>query len=387
MKDRRKVSIVSLLLAGLVTTACGQTLSLSRVEADSCAVRLRTEWTARMRERYAPHVQDCKLTYDSLTLWLWGTTYGDRPADGYSLYISLHGGGNAPQALNDQQWDNQKVLYAPKQGVYMAPRAPWNDWDMWFKPGIDSLYAQLVQMSVACFGVNPDRVYLMGYSAGGDGVWRMAPRMADTWAAASMMAGHPGDVSLVNLRNLPFMIWCGEQDAAYNRNVLCAERGMQMDSLQQADAGGYVHQTHIVKGKGHWMDRVDTVAVDWMSQFRRNPYPDTIVWRQEEVVRRTFYWIEAPQDELRHGREVRLAVKGNVIDISRCDYSALTLYLNDLLVNLDRPVTVRLRGKKVFKGKVPRTEQNLRRTLADRNDLSYMFPACISLAMDSTPVP
>jgi poly(3-hydroxybutyrate) depolymerase len=45
-------------------------------------------------------------------------------------------------------------------------------------------------------GVNPDKVYLLGYPAGGDGVWQLAPRMADRFAAAAMMAGHPNGASL-----------------------------------------------------------------------------------------------------------------------------------------------------------------------------------------------
>lgn len=33
---------------------------------------------------------------------------------------------------------------------------------------------------------------------------------------ASMMAGHPGEASQVNLRHVPFMIWMGENDGAYD---------------------------------------------------------------------------------------------------------------------------------------------------------------------------
>ena len=32
----------------------------------------------------------------------------------------------------------------------------------------------------------------------------MAPRMADHFASAAMMAGHPNNVDLHNIRNLPF---------------------------------------------------------------------------------------------------------------------------------------------------------------------------------------
>lgn len=116
-----------------------------------------------------------------------------------------------------------------------------------------------------------------------------------------MMAGHPGDVSLLNLRNTPFMIWCGGDDAAYDRNRLDRERGLEMDSLQQADPEGYIHETHIMEGMGHWMNRADTVAVPWMAQYKRNPYPRKIVWQQEEVLRPSFYWLQAPAGELKRG--------------------------------------------------------------------------------------
>ena len=130
---------------------------------------------------------------DSLRMPVLYRVFGETPDDGRSLYISMHGGGNAPKELNDQQWQNQIRLYAPEEGVYVAPRAPFDDWNMWFRPQMDQFFEELILAAVTEFGVNPDKVYLLGYSAGGDGVWRMAPRMADRWAAASMMAGHPGE--------------------------------------------------------------------------------------------------------------------------------------------------------------------------------------------------
>ena len=76
----------------------------------------------------------------------------------------------------------------------------------------------MIENYVVTRGVNPNRIYLMGYSAGGDGVYQLAPRMADRWAAASMMAGHPNDAKPDNLRNLPFGLFMGGKDGAYNRN-------------------------------------------------------------------------------------------------------------------------------------------------------------------------
>ncbi len=370
-----KRQILLLVVLAVMLPATVQAQQLSRNEENYWKVKLQHEWKEEVAERYRSVWENRKLTIDGHTMPFHVQVFGEKPDDGYSLYISLHGGGSAPAEVNDQQWENQKYLYRPDKAVYIAPRAPYDDWDMWFKPGLDDFYHTLIEMAVVFADVNPDKVYLMGYSAGGDGVWRMAPRMADSWAAASMMAGHPGDVRLENLRNTPFMIWCGALDKAYNRNEEDRLRGLQMDSLQQADPAGYVHETHIVKKKAHWMDRVDTVAVAWMAQYRRNPYPERIVWRQEEVTHPYFYWLEAPANELQRGKTVRVERHGNVVDIDTCDYSTLTLYFNDEMLDLDKEVSIRYQGQTVFNGLLPRFRNTLDTTLHQRGDLSYTFSA------------
>ena len=355
--------------------------NLTADEAEKAAALLESQWREQMKQLHKEALENETFKRGRLQMKFKAITYGEKPADGRSLYISMHGGGATHKRVNDQQWDNQIRLYKPQEGVYVAPRAPWDDWNMWFKPGMDEFFEMLIQAAVATMDVNPDKVYLMGYSAGGDGVWRMAPRMADRWAAASMMAGHPGEALQVSLRNTPFMIWMGENDSAYDRNKLAVKHGAIMDSLQQADNEGYIHETHIIKGKGHWMDRVDAAAVPWMAQYKRNPYPNKIVWRQEEVTRPAFYWLSVPEKECRHKAMVVAEIDKNVIEISESDYSRLTIYLNDDMVDLNKPVVVNYKGKKVFKGKLSRTIANMARTLDERDDLRYMFPAMVEVEL------
>ena len=178
------------------------------------------------------------------------------------------------------------------------------------------------------------------------------------------------------------MIWCGADDSAYDRNRLDALRGIEMDSLQQADPDGYVHQTHIMEGMGHWMMRADTAAVAWMAQYRRNPYPTDIVWQQEEVLRENFYWISVPKDQLKRGQRIRLSCHDNAIDISECTYDSITLWLNDELVDLDKTVTVSYQGREMFRGKIRRSRENIVESLYSRNDPSYAFPAKIQLCFE-----
>ena len=336
-------------------------------------------WKKEVKKKYHRFWVLKNFSRDGLQMKFDYRVFGELPEDGRSLFISMHGGGNAPEALNTQQWKNQIRLYEPQEGVYVAPRAPWDDWNMWFKTGLDEFFEALIQTAVVEMEVNPDKVYLLGYSAGGDGVWRMAPRMADRWAAASMMAGHPGEVSQVNLRNVPFMIWMGECDGAYDRNKLAVEKGRVMDSLQQAEPEGYIHETHIVKGKGHWMDRADTAAIAWMTKYKRNALPKKIVWRQEEVMRPFMYWLGVDLETARPGMAVVAELSGNEIKIEACDYPKLRIYLNDRMVDMDKPVKVTYKGKVLFEKKLARTAKCMARTLCERGDSELVFSGYVEV--------
>ena len=106
-----------------------------------------------------------------------------------------------------------------------------------------------------------------------------------------------------------------------------------------------------------------------------------MVWRQEEVVRTAFYWLEAPIDECRHQAMLVAEYQGNTINILRCDYSRLTVCLNDQMVDLDQPITICYQGKNVFQGKVKRTIAHLQATLDKRGDLRYSYPVVIEVKL------
>lgn len=356
---------------------------LSESEAAALAAEAWSECRQRVREECGPMWENRELVCNDARMKFWYKVFGEKPSDGRSLYISLHGGGNVPAEVNDGQWENQKVLYAPAEGVYFVPRAAVNDWNMWLRPHIDTLFDMAIRTAVTELDVNPDKVYLLGYSAGGDGVYRMAPRMADSWAAASMMAGHSGEASPLNLRNIGYMTWMGELDAAYDRNRLAVEYGERMDSLRRADPEGYVHETHIMKGMGHWMLRADTVAIDWMSKFRRNPYPDKVVWHQEESNQRpSFYWLSVPSEDAAAGLEARAELDGNRITILKNDYPTLYVNLNDDMIDLDEPVAVVLDGKEIFRGRVKRRASHIAATAEERCDPRYIFSARLEIRGD-----
>ena len=306
--------------------------------------------------------------------------FGKKPRDGRSLYISMHGGGGAPAKVNEQQWRNQIRLYQPKEGIYLAPRAPTNTWNLWHQSHIDDLFHRLIEDAIVIADVNPNKVYIMGYSAGGDGVYQLAPRMADYLAAAAMMAGHPNDAQPLGLRNIGFTLHMGGNDSAYNRNKVAEKWKKLLADLQKNDNEGYKHEVVIHKGMGHWMQKKDAVAVPWMAKFTRNPLPNKIVWRQSPRTHDRFYWLAVNKKDAKGGAIIVASRKGQQISVEKSEnFSKLKIRLNDLMVDLDQPVVVKQNDKELYNGKINRNIATIYKTVVERGDPKSIFSAEIEV--------
>lgn len=352
--------------------------ALGKDVAARVAALLAADRAGRVAAERKDEMEKKSLTVGDKTLRWLEKTFGEAPADGRSLWISMHGGGGAPPQVNDQQWQNQIRLYEPAEGIYVAPRAPTDTWNLWHEGHIDPMFQRLIEDHVALRGVNPDKIYLMGYSAGGDGVWQLAPRMADRFAAAAMMAGHPNEAQLPGLRNLPFAIFMGGADAAYDRNKIAAAKTAEMAELEKKDPGGYVHMSRIYEGLPHWMNRKDAEGVPWMAKFTRQPWPKKIVWLQDDITHDRFYWLKIPDKAAaKAGQKIVATVDGQAVRLEGDVPSKLELRLSDKLLDLDREVKVTVNGKEVAVGKVVRNAASILRSLEERLDL----PAAASAVM------
>ena len=191
-------------------------LPLTKEQAKQAEEILIDAWKQQLKKEREAELEGAVLKIGGQQMKFFKREFGEKPEAGWSLYISMHGGGGTMAQANEQQWQNQKGLYQLEEGLYVVPRAPTNTWNMWHQAEVDQFYDRLITNLIISNDVNPNRVYILGYSAGGDGVYQLGPRMADRLAAAAMMAGHPGDAAAENLRNLPFTIHMGELDRSYN---------------------------------------------------------------------------------------------------------------------------------------------------------------------------
>ncbi|MFM7539855.1 MAG: alpha/beta hydrolase [Planctomycetota bacterium] len=360
-------------------------LPLTKAQAASARAMLAADLLDQSRAAAAGEMPDkgeATIRADGQAMRCSFRVFGKAPPAGHSLWISLHGGGGAPAKVNDSQWENQKRLYTLEEGVYCSPRSPYDTWDLWHKGAIDALLERLILVSRLAYGIDLDRVYLMGYSAGGDGVYQVAPRLADRFAAAAMMAGHPNETRPDGLRNLPFALQVGELDTAYSRSAIAKSWGETLDKLHKDDPGGYRHLVKIHEGKGHWMDRQDRLALPWMAPLKRDAAPDRVVWRQDDVVHQALYWLAVPAGQARAGQEISVSRKGNSFTVEKAvGVEAVIIRLDDRVANLDMSVKVGRGGKTLFEGKAVRTIATIAKTLEERDDPALAFDAEVKVAL------
>ena len=201
----------------------------------------------------------------------------------WPLYLTLHGGGGAEPEFNNSQWLSMADYYADSgiSGLYVACRGITDTWDLHFQEDTYPLLDRLIGAMVLLYGADPDRVYLLGFSAGGDGVYQLSPRLADRFAAVNMSSGHPNGVSLLNLANCPICLQAGIRDFYSDtalRSVRAAEFDKTLSDYHDKYGFGYRHRVFIHVPAGHnyvdYQDCESTVLKDPSAFAARAEDPD-----------------------------------------------------------------------------------------------------------------
>lgn len=357
-------------------------------------------------------VENRSMTFGEATMKYGAFVLGEPGESGYPLFIALHGGGQSDTPdLNDSQWVQMTSYYqnSVENGIYVNPRGVRDTWDCHFNPESYPLYDRLIENMIAFYDVDPNRVYLTGFSAGGDGVYAITAKMADRFAAANMSAGHPNGLPLWNLYNMPLQLQVGENDTAYDRNIVTAQYGQLLDGYQEELGGGYIHNTYVHQGQGHnfrdnsvsdqkvmadsaaWLEsgdstvvEVDANAIRFMEQYVRNPLPERVVWdlsqRAEQRTGESFYWLQA-DSQLTEGKiVVSCDSETNTITVEECSVAGeVTFLLSNDMLDLFAPITVNTSDGSDTVTVTPDYDL-LYETTMERGDCNYQFAAKITVA-------
>ncbi|MCY2925250.1 MAG: hypothetical protein NT031_07400 [Planctomycetota bacterium] len=303
---------------------------------------------------------------------------GKKPANGWPMFIVMHGGGSVPKEFHDMAWKKMQTYYndQPVEGyLYLALRAPNETWNGFYDTYSVELAQKLIRQMVVQGEVDPNKVYLMGYSHGGYGTFYQGVRIPDRFAAIHASAAAPTERRLLarNQRNTVFSAMIGEQDTMYGRIVECRWFDKVAKELRGGRTDIYpIRVMFLPGGHGGLPDR-DMMRP--MYDALRTPVPRHVTWEQANSCSLNWLATTRPGDAF-----VDAVCQNNAVVITAERASELTVLLDERLIDFAKPVTVTANGLSTTHTLSP-SIRVLCQTLKQRGDPEFMFTARVSVTL------
>jgi len=351
---------------------------------NAATVRKMAWWAYRAGHESKELAKDAKarkVTYKNHVSPYVVRAVGSMPKNGWPLFIAMHGGGGAPKRVNDQQWGQMMRYYVDQRSVrgylYLAPRAPNDAWNGFYSTYNLFLTDRLIRQMLLLANVDPNKVYIMGYSHGGYGAWFQGLRMADHFAAihasASAINGYH-DLGK-NLRNTVFTFMIGEKDTRHGRRDRCKWFDDWIKKIRGDRKDIFPVRMEFIKGRGHG-GLPDRNKIKDMYPAVRDPVPKHVLWRVDAL--HDFNWLHVTD---RKAQTIEAVCEKNAIKVTTNRDVTLHLLLDERLIDYGKPVTVEANGKPVVKKKLAPSLRTLCETLAARGDPEYMFTTRVPLTI------
>ena len=329
------------------------------------------------------------------------------------LFLYLHGSG--PKA---QEWSTGLILgnrFEDAPSLYFIPQIPnEGDYYRWWQVAKQFAWEKLIRQALVEGNVDANRLYVFGISEGGYGSQRLASFYADYWAAAGPMAGGEPlkNAPVENCANIGFSFLTGADDTGFYRNILTYYTQIAFDTAQlerplDADKRPlFVHRINLLSGMQHHI-KYD-LTTPWLKNFVRNPYPKTVLWEDYEMDgrhRSGFYNLQVLSSPSENRTYYEMNIHHNVvkINIKEVEYTAvekdkqwgiemrfnrsytdakggkLRIYLNNELVDMNKPVTIIVNGKELYRKKVKANLRDMINSCTEYFDPYRVYPASIEV--------
>lgn len=317
-----------------------------------------------------------------------------QPAKGYGLVVCLHGAGFTGEAYLERWQARLGDDYLLACPTYAA--------GAWFTRRAEDLVLATIHHMRRRYHVDPDRIFLTGMSNGGIGAWLIGMHHAPLFAGIAPMASGLDDVLmpfLANLRNTPVYMIHGAKD-----QVMPVELSRSIS--RELTILGYPHvyrehqREHPMAG-GHYFPREELPdLVAWFNRQRREPLPTRMTLVREASHFQPFDWlrldttdpIAAFSDDLVTKRDERIRrrefakldaaiVATNRIEVTAERVRRYSLFLNDQLIDVSKPLTVITNGQVSFEGAVTPSLDTLLRQARLREDPRQLFPIHITITV------
>ncbi|MEM1204406.1 MAG: hypothetical protein AAGN66_14330 [Acidobacteriota bacterium] len=253
--NRRALLLLMMTLVGLATAAAAQKEdpyggSIHQEEGHQASVG-RVEERTLLVSRVGKHVRHLVFT---------PSAYNADGEETWPLIVGLHGtAGNPEQVMGFQRLRE----LAERYGYLLA--CPHSS-------GVGELPQRYVLRVLADteerYRVDPERIFLLGFSRGGAGVWALGADHADRWAGLAPISPATGGdpAPLERMRDLPIIVVLGDRDKAVSGGAVrrWVRRMGQLDMR---------HQFVELPGLGHDLSRVNFLPLvfEFFEGVQRSP--------------------------------------------------------------------------------------------------------------------
>ena len=309
-----------------------------------------------------------------------------QPAKGYGLVVCLHGAGFTG--------DEYLERWQARLGDDYLLACPTYPSGAWFTKRAEELVLATIQHIHRRYHVDPDRIFLTGMSNGGIGAWLIGMHHASLFAGIAPMASGLDAVLmpfLANLRNTPIYMIHGAKDY-----VMPVELSRSIS--RELAALGYPHiyrehqREHPMAG-GHYFPREELPdLVAWFNGRRREALPARLTLVRDASHFQPFNWlrlestdpIAAFSEDLvdKHDERIKrreyAKLDASIVGVNRIEVKAervqrYSVFLNDQLIDVSKPLTVLTNGHVSFEGAVTPSVETLLRQARLRQDPRQLF--------------
>ncbi len=321
-----------------------------------------------------------------------------EPIRDYALVVCLHGAGFTGEAYLDR-W---KIRLG--EGYILA--CPTYPAGAWFTRRAEDLVLATMRAVQQRYRIDPNRIFLNGMSNGGIGAWLIGMHHAPLFAGLAPMASGIDDVLfpfLENLRATPVYIIHGSQD-----QVMPVELSRKLAGELKNLGSPFVYRehdrTHVMAG-GHFFPREELPdLVKWFDAQHRDPAPKALTVVRDASHLLPFGWVridgtdqiasfsedlidkrDASIRQRSYARLIAEVTGPNRIEVRTDRVRQYTLFLNEDLVDLSKPIVVTTNGQASFEGTLTPQNETLLRQARLRQDFEQLFPAHLTLSVPQQP--
>ncbi len=243
----------------------------------------------------------------------------------YPLLLSLPDFDEKPADHIRTHWTDAAVR---DNAIVVSPTMPrelasWTPIAVTGRPGGVTHVLTTLRVVSSRFSVDLDRVYLVGRGRGAPAAIAVANNSPQRFAGVITRSGEPGELGARNFSNLPVLLIAG---------------GAQASSFQaEADKLGFAHVSSQATGG-------ERELWEWVKKHPRKRAPSKVNLVPGEPYPSRTYWLRSASYEFDSTATVELDRATNSVSVTAKGVWRLSLHLNDELLDLDKPIRVRVDG-------------------------------------------